>query len=377
MTGIREALAALKRMLLPRRAATLAAASATRGRSVVKANSARLRRGAPDVAWVIRSLAQQHVAEPEHGLGGLWPALSLGLANEGHVLQKLDLSHSRLDALPRGLHVRDTLNLSDCHSLAVLPKDLEVDGTLDLTGCAKLCELPAGLRVGRDLILRGCKSLPCLPSGVRIGRHLDMCDCTSLVSLPDRLFVEGSVDLTNCVNLKSLPKRMWVRGNLILHGCESLSTLPSGLFVGGVMDLGGTRVGVCPPGLSCGGFAWNGQKVATRVASRPETITVKEIIEEKDAALRRVLLERFTVERFIMQAKAEVLDWEPKVSGERKLLRVKLPGDEDLVCLTVQCPATGALFVRRVPPQVRSCRDTAVWTGSFDQVEDYRPFAET
>ena len=77
------------------------------------------------------------------------------------------------------------------------------------------------------------------------------------------------------------------------------------------------------------------------------------------AELRRVLLERMGYARFMEEAKAEILDTDTDAGGERKLVRVPLPRDEDLVCVMVRCPSTGREYVIRVPPATRSCRKAA------------------
>jgi Domain of unknown function (DUF6745) len=93
--------------------------------------------------------------------------------------------------------------------------------------------------------------------------------------------------------------------------------------------------------------------------------------------LRRVLLERFGLERFLTQANAQVLDVDQDAGGERKLLRVPIDGDEDLVCVLVHCPSTGLRYILRVPPTMKTCRAAIAWTAGFDDPDAYRPLLET
>ena len=101
------------------------------------------------------------------------------------------------------------------------------------------------------------------------------------------------------------------------------------------------------------------------------------MLGETNAELRRVLLERMGYERFLQEADAEVLDRDRDPGGERRLLKVPLRGDEDLVCLSVICPSTGRQYLLRVPPRLRNCRRAAAWIAGFDNPDDYRPIVET
>ena len=81
--------------------------------------------------------------------------------------------------------------------------------------------------------------------------------------------------------------------------------------------------------------------------------------------------------RFLEEAHAEVLDRDRDPGGERQLLRVPLPGDEPLVCVSVFCPSTSRQYVLRVPPTTKTCRQGVAWMAGFDNPDDYRPLVET
>jgi hypothetical protein len=80
---------------------------------------------------------------------------------------------------------------------------------------------------------------------------------------------------------------------------------------------------------------------------------------------------------FLSEAAAQVLDQDVDPGGERRLLKVPLPRDEDLVCLAVYCPSTGRQYILRVPPTTRTCRHAAAWIAGFDDPDEYRPLVET
>ena len=77
------------------------------------------------------------------------------------------------------------------------------------------------------------------------------------------------------------------------------------------------------------------------------------------------------------QANAQVLDFDQDAGGERKLLRVPIEGDEDLVCVLVHCPSTGLRYILRVPPTMKTCRAAIAWTAGFGDPDAYRPLLET
>ena len=122
---------------------------------------------------------------------------------------------------------------------------------------------------------------------------------------------------------------------------------------------------------------WRGVPIDERIAFYPEMITVEEILQERNAELRRVLLERVGFEWFVSHTQAEVLDVDRDASGERRLLRIPLEGAEDLVCVSVRCPSTNRQYVLRVPPAMRTCRQAVAWTAGFEDPDQYQPLMET
>ena len=110
---------------------------------------------------------------------------------------------------------------------------------------------------------------------------------------------------------------------------------------------------------------------------QPETITVDEILAERNVERRRALLNLMGYDAFLSRADAEVLHRDEDPGGERRLLRVRQPNDEDLVCLAVYCPSTARQYILRVPPSTRTCRQAAAWIAGFDHADDFRPIAET
>lgn len=276
--------------------------------------------------------------------------------------------------LPAGLHCH-TLKLAG-RVILELPADLRVDFKLDAAGCTKLESLPAGFSVP-VLVLRGCTALQALPEGLQAD-YLDIQDCTALAGWPESAVVRiGSVNARNCRHLRSLPTTLGPLSALDLAGCERIERIPPGIIVRSRLDVAGTKITSVPESLAQVPLRWRGVAVTPQIAFFPETLTVSQILAEPNAELRRVMIERIGFDRFLREAGAKVIHQDTDPGGPRELLRVKLQGDEDLVCVSVRCPSTGRHYLIRVPPNMKTCHQAVAWTAGFDDPDDYQPVAET
>lgn len=250
------------------------------------------------------------------------------------------------------------------------------DISIDLQDCRALTELPAGLSTG-TLNLSGCTALQRLPSGMDVA-FLDLADCASLVDLPDDLRLHGGrLNLRNCAQLRRLPPHLGDVAQLDLSGCLNIREIPPTLDVTSWIDIGRSGIRELPSRLDHVGLRWNGVAISRRVAFEPETLTHREVLAERNAEVRRVMIERMGYDRFLEQAQAQILDRDHDRGGERRLLRIEIPDDEPLVCVSVQCPSTGHQFVLRVPPHVTSCHQAIAWTAGYDDPRLYKPRIET
>jgi hypothetical protein len=313
---------------------------------------------------------------------------------EGLSADVLDLHDCpSLRALPPGLTVR-RLDVSGCASLREWPESLVCDelrlaGTplsalptgvtarqsLDLSGCTALETLPAGLRLA-SLNLRGCRRLTALPEGLDV-LFLDISGCTGLSGWPQNATVRaGRLSVAGCPWLRQLPPWLTQISQLDVSDCANLRFLSKTLKVSLWVDVAGSGLRSLPEGLRGVEIRWRGIPVEERVAFRPESITAREVLGERNAERRRVLMERMGHQRFFKESRARVLDRDRDAGGERRLLRMRIPDDEDLVCVAVVCPSTRREYLIRVPPTMRTCRQAVAWTAGFDDPDDYRPIAE-
>jgi hypothetical protein len=309
-----------------------------------------------------------------------------------HVTGSLNLSGSkRLRRLPEDLTCA-SLDISDCDALTELPRglrcqylnaqnsrltalpaDLNVKFRLDLSNSLNLVRLPENLSVG-SLILRECTALRELPEGLDTS-FLDLTGCTRLERFPNRGRISiGHLVLRGCTRLQALPDWLERLAQVDLAGCERLERLPEGLRISSWVDVADTGITALPDASTP--LRWRGVPVDARIAFQPATIRGHEILETENLELRRVKLERMGYERFIEEVDAQVLDRDRDAGGERKLLRVPFPGDEDFVAVWVICPSTARNYVLRVPPTIKTCRAAAAWLAGFDNPDDYAPAIE-
>jgi hypothetical protein len=288
---------------------------------------------------------------------------------------RLDVSGcSELRQLPEHLRCFElTMANTRVHAL---PAGLQVTNRLDLTGCTELETLPEHLAIG-TLILRDCTALQALPEGLRV-HFLDLSGCAQLTEWPRQASVRiGRLSLRGCTQLKTLPAWLTQVAQLDVSGCVNLCSLPETLTVTSWIDVAHSGINNLPEQLHGVALRWQGVRIDDRIAFQPETLTADEVLSQPNAELRRVLLERMGYEAFLAAVNATILDQDEDRGGERRLLKVPLQGDEDLVCVAVYCPSTGRQYLIRVPPRMRSCRAAVAWIAGFDNPDDYHPIMET
>jgi hypothetical protein len=177
--------------------------------------------------------------------------------------------------------------------------------------------------------------------------------------------------------LTALPDYVTDLGTLDVGNCPQLTALPPRLQVASWIEVAGSGLTSLPPQLEHVGIRWRGVLVDHTTAFYPERLRARTVLEERNAERRRVMIERMGFNRFVLEAGAERLDADRDPGGPRELLRVPVQRDEDIVCLSVNCPSTGNHYVLRVPPTMTTCRQAAAWMAGFDDPKLYQPLKET
>jgi hypothetical protein len=302
------------------------------------------------------------------------PQLAL-LAADLRVSNLEAVACPRLSRLPDVLHAT-RVSLSGCAALTALPSDCTVSETFTLVGCVNLVRLPDTIET-LQLSISNCRGLQALPQRLR-SLYINMSGCTSLMRWDDPdVTALRQLSARNCTSLESLPPNLRQIDELDVSGCVRLTQLPAALRVTRWVDVGGSGVRALPASAQGTRVRWNRVNVTGQVAFHPETLSVRQVLSEENAELRRVMLERIGPERFLAEARPQQLDTDMDAGGVRRLLRVEIAGDEPLVALQVHDPSTGRMYLLRVPPQIDTCRRAAAWISGFNNPNDYKPLIET
>lgn len=282
----------------------------------------------------------------------------------------LDVSHTGLTRLPERLNVGELIGCG--LPIASVPATTRARFRLVLDDCACLTDLPEGLNPG-SLSLQGCLSLEALPEGLDVC-FLNVNRCEALTTWPQQGRVRfGHLSARDCLSLRGLPAWLTQVAQLDLSGCRGIEALPPGLHVNGWLDVAGSGLrGLGKPVP----LRWRGVRIDERLAFRPEELRSGEVLSTPNVELRRVMLERIGYERFLEEVNAQVLDRDRDAGGERLLVKVELPGDEDFVAVCFSCPSTGRRYSLRVPPHVTTGRAASAWLAGFDDAALYRPVIE-
>lgn len=122
---------------------------------------------------------------------------------------------------------------------------------------------------------------------------------------------------------------------------------------------------------------WNGVEVPRRLVEEPQRITTQDVLQESNIEIRRVLLERYGAQRFLIDVGAR-----PVHSDDfGTLYKVEFENDEPLVMVKVlnstpEPDGARKEYFLRVPPTMVTAREAVAWTFGL-LPEDYRPRQET
>ncbi len=292
-----------------------------------------------------------------------------------HVDGSIDLSRTDLKAIKGSVTCND-LDLSGT-PLETLSSKVKVRSRLTVDNCKHLARLPDGLNCG-SLSIRGCTFLKQLPERLTTW-FLNASDCPRLSGWPKTGSIRnGNVQLRNCVEIRELPDWMGPLGQLDLAGCVNLHDIPEGLRVSGWIDIGGSSIKSLPASLATAPLRWRSVSITHEIAFEPEKITSKQVLAEKNAELRRVMIERMGYLRFSDEVGAKTIDQDTDAGGKRQLLRIDIhKEDEPLVGLACRCPSTDRQYFLRVPPSMKTCHQAAAWMAGFDDPKLYKPVIET
>ncbi len=136
----------------------------------------------------------------------------------------------------------------------------------------------------------------------------------------------------------------------------------------------------CEDGLAIGYpdgwgvYAWHGVRVPEGVIMRPHDITPNKILDEDNAEVARVMLERYGQDNFIRDGGFKQV----QSDDYGDLYRIEFHnGDEPIVAVKVNDASTDREYFLYVPSHIQSAHEGVAWTFGYDNVTDYNPDKET
>lgn len=124
------------------------------------------------------------------------------------------------------------------------------------------------------------------------------------------------------------------------------------------------------------GYAWHGVVVPYNVIEKPLQISVQAILSETNVEVRRVMIERYGLGRFVHDSGAPIHEDEYGI-----LYRLELPGEDTIVLVKVvnstpEKDGSTREYFLRVPPGVNTARAAVAWTFGMQEGE-YEPTIES
>lgn len=124
-------------------------------------------------------------------------------------------------------------------------------------------------------------------------------------------------------------------------------------------------------------YFWHGVRVSQRIIESPGSIRVQEIEAEPNLEVRRVLMERYGMARYLSDSGAERVDEdESGILYRRSLASGEILAMVRVVNATSEPDGSFREYFLRVPPEIRSAREAVAWTFGLTEAE-YRPEVES
>ena len=220
------------------------------------------------------------------------------LPEELHVRGDLNIEHSNIKALPKGLVVDGSVNGAESAVIGIGP-NVRIRGDLNLNG-TRLHKLPADLRVGGNISLVGSRVVAIphnltikqslllarthireLPAGLRVPGVLDLGD-TPIETLPKGLFV-GDLNIQSS-NIQALPADIKVTAQLRANA-SAIKEIPSSAYLGGYIDLSSTGLKGLPEKFTVNGKL---DLAYARIEELPEGLTVRGDLDLRSSHVRHL-----------------------------------------------------------------------------------------
>jgi hypothetical protein len=119
-------------------------------------------------------------------------------------------------------------------------------------------------------------------------------------------------------------------------------------------------------------YAWKGILIEKDIIENPDSLTVSRIMAEQNTEVRRVMVDRFGLDRFIVESKSKSLDKQ----GEYELLEVPYLQSGNMIALKMRCPTTAAVYVHTVHPECSNVEQALAWKRGENDFRHAKPYKE-
>ncbi len=262
-------------------------------------------------------------------------------SNNGIVDRTVDLSRQNISSLPEEVkEIRGSLFCHDCPQLVSLGNLQSVDGWLNCHDCPQLVSLGNLQSVGLWLSCFNCPRLMSLGSLQTVGGGLDCYNCLQLTSLGHLKSVRSRIDCTNSPLVNDKQSLLRVAEDTIILKRDTQNRLHC-------QDGCATISSAHEPE-----FYWHGVKVPSFVILHPESISLSYHINfERNAEVRRVMILRYGLDRYLKDAGGTLIDYDPSYG---KLWQI-IVGDRPVFMLEVinsspEADGTFKHYFLSVPP---------------------------
>lgn len=122
----------------------------------------------------------------------------------------------------------------------------------------------------------------------------------------------------------------------------------------------------------------HGVRVPGWIVETPEKITVEDIDKEQNAEVRRVMIDFYGMERYLLDSNSEEID----KSEWGTLYRRELEEDEPIVAVHVinsskEPDGSYKKYMIRVPPEITTAREAIAWSFGIEKETEYNPIRMT
>lgn len=113
-------------------------------------------------------------------------------------------------------------------------------------------------------------------------------------------------------------------------------------------------------------WAWHGVMITEQVILHPDTITSEMIRAEKNAEVRRVLIERMGPGKYLKECKAKLIDMD-SLTLEGSAPRALMEDDQGERWLVGTDGSTARVYTMAVPREAKACREAHQMISGFDE----------